>query len=63
MGKSNREMTIVVPKLSRSDALEMKQEFIDLKNRVAPTSIASIAIGEKENFSNIVHRCNKYLRG
>ena len=63
MSRNNREMTIVVPNLSRSDALEMKQEFVDLKNSIAPNARASIAIGKKDNFSNIADRCIRLLKG
>ena len=63
MARGNKEMTIVVPGLSRSDAISLKHDFIELKNRIAPESKASIAIGEKERFSDLAQRCSKKIRG
>lgn len=57
------EMTIVIPGLEKSEAVELKREFMDLKNRVAPDAKASIAIGRRENFDVIAEKCEKRIGG
>ncbi len=64
MGKrTDHVMTINVPGLTRSEALMMKKELIDMKQRVAPKSIAAIAVGHMKNFDRLAKKCSKMLGG
>lgn len=59
----NSKMTIVVPGLERSEAIELKNEFMNLKNRVAPDAKASIAVGKRERFTTIAEKCSRRIGG
>lgn len=53
--------TMVVPGLDKKEARQLKSELIAIKQKHAPNAIGSIAIGKKNRFQSIMHRCNKRI--
>ncbi|SFB66458.1 hypothetical protein [Butyrivibrio sp. YAB3001] len=56
-GKRDSEITVVVPKLTRNEARYLRDEMIKNTRKIAPGARGSIAVGKKENFESIMHRC------
>ena len=62
-GRKDQELTLVVPGLSRKEGVALRDALIAEKKKVAPKAKATIQIGRKQNFPNIMRRCQKALEG
>lgn len=62
MSKKNSELTMVVPKLNKRQATDLRNSLKEAKSRYAPNAKASIQIGKQENFIAIMGRCKRFLK-
>lgn len=62
-GRKDQELTLVVPGLSRKEGVALRDALIIEKKKVAPKAKATIQIGRKKNFPNIMRSCRKALKG
>ena len=63
MPNMNSELTMVVPRLSKTQATELRDSLIKVKKTYAPNAKASIQVGLHENFQAMMQRCNRQLNG
>ena len=61
--RTDQELTVVVPGLTKDEARELRREMIDIKNRHAPHARGGIVIGPKDNFDKLTSKVLSFLRG
>ena len=59
--KKTCELTMVIPDLTKRQAQELRVSLIDVKKTYAPNGKGSIQLGKRENFPEIMKRCNRQL--
>ncbi len=57
------EFTMIVPDLTRAEALKMKESMISTTKRIAPKAKGSVQVGKTSNFSSLVSKCSQALKG
>ena len=62
-GKKDQEFTLIVPGLTRKEGRELRDALVKEKQKVAPNSKATIQIGKKKNFPDLMQRCRAALKG
>ncbi len=60
-GNKDRELTMVVPGLSKREAIKLKERLVREKKRIAPFADASVAIGQREDFAKLAGSCIRKL--
>lgn len=63
MRKNKDILTVVIPELQREEAVAIRNELLEMKDRVAPGARGGIAIGRHENFASLMDSCMKQIRG
>ena len=53
--------TLVIPGLSKKEAYKLRSNLISLKQKYAPKSKSSIAVGKRSNYQATVNKCNKQI--
>ena len=61
-GAKDNEFTFNARGLSKSEAKALRDRLVREKNRIAPKSKASIAVGKWDNFSRLMGKCRKELK-
>lgn len=62
-GQKDHEFTFNARGLSKKEAKSLRDALIKEKNRVAPKAKASIAVGKWKNFSQVMQKCKRGLKG
>lgn len=60
-GQKDIVFTLVIPNLKKKDAYKLRTTLISLKQKYAPKSKASIAIGKRNNYQATVTKCDKQI--
>ena len=55
----DKEITMVVPDLTKREAIQMKKDIINMKSKVAPKAMATVAVGKTSNFTSLMERVRK----
>ncbi len=60
-GKKDKEFVMIVPGLSKGQAIKLRDSLTDATKAMAPNSKSYIKIGRKKNMESIIKSCNKRL--
>ncbi|MCR5606363.1 MAG: hypothetical protein K6F69_06085 [Treponema sp.] len=55
----DKEITMVVPDLTKREATQMEKDIINMKSKVAPKAKATVAVGKASNFTSLMERVRK----
>ncbi len=59
--QKNKEFVLVVPGLTRSQAVDLRDSLQGSVKKIAPFSHSRIEVGRKKNMESIIKRCSKQI--
>lgn len=60
-GKKDKEFVMIVPRLTKGQAIKLRNSLTDTTKAMAPNSKSYIKIGRKKNMESIIKSCNRRL--